>query len=133
MIVGALGDIVFEVSEETAMTLSNMTWGGSAQYATHQRLGTHAMTEYVGINADTISFDIVLSAYLGLDPQTVINQIFAYERSGTTLPLVIGNKAFGKYRWVITKHNAKPQFFDAAGISHCAVSLNLQEYINWNG
>ena len=132
MVTGALGDIIFEVSDETVKTLNNLNWGGSARYATHQRHGTHAMTEYTGMGADTISFDIVLSAYLGVNPMTVIGQIFTYERNGTTLPLVIGNKAYGKYRWVITKHSMKGQFFDGAGdLTHCKVSVNLQEYLNW--
>ena len=93
MVTGALGDIIFEVSDETVKTLNNLNWGGSARYATHQRHGTHAMSEYTGMGADTISFDMVLSAYLGVNPMTVIGQIFTYERNGTTLPLVIGNKA----------------------------------------
>lgn len=132
MVLGALGDIVFEVSDETAKTISNMNWGGSASYATHKRHGYHAMSEFTGMGADGLSFDIVLSAYLGVNPQTVIGQIWTYERTGTTLPFVLGNKAYGKYRWVITKHSVKAQFYDAEGdMTHCKVSVTLQEYINW--
>lgn len=132
MVIGALGNIVFQVSDDTVQTLNGLSWGGSARYATHKRHGYNAMSEFTGIDADTISFDMVLSAYLGVNPQAVIGQIFAYERNGTALSLVIGNKGYGKYRWVITKHTVKSQFFDGDGdMTQCKVSISLQEYIYW--
>ena len=33
--VGCLGDIVFTVSDRTIKTIDNVTWSGSARYATH--------------------------------------------------------------------------------------------------
>lgn len=132
MVLGALGDIVFQVSDDTVKTLNNLSWGGSANYATHKRHGYHAMTEYTGMGADTISFDMILSAYLGVNPQAEISKLFGYERNGTALSFVLGNKAYGKYRWVITKHSVKSQYFDGDGsITQCKVTVNLQEYIYW--
>ena len=125
-----LGDIIFEVSDETVMTLKNLQWSGSAQYATHKRLLTNAKTEFVGINTDQVKFDIVVSAYLGVNPQTVIGKLFTYERTGTTLPLVIGRKAYGKYRWTVQQHQVKAQFFDGEGdMTHCTISVSLLEYL----
>ncbi len=132
MVLGALGEIVFQVSDDTVKTLTNMSWGGSANYAEHKRHGYYAMGEFTGTNADTISFDMILSAYLGVNPQTVITQLFNYERKGTLLSFVLGNKVYGKYRWVITEHSVKSQFFDGNGdLTHCKVTVNLQEYIYW--
>ena len=132
MVLGALGDIVFQVSDETVQTLNNMSWGGTARYGTHKRHGYHAMAEFTGLDADTIQFDIILSAYLGINPQAVIAQLFTYEREGRPLSFVLGNKGYGKYRWVITKHNTKAQFFDGQGdLTHCTVTVYLQEYLYW--
>jgi len=132
MVLGALGDIVFQVSDDTVKTLNNLNWGGSARYAEHARHGYHAMSEFTGLKADTLSFDMILSGYLGVNPQTVIAQLFTYERSGTALSFVLGNKAYGKYRWVITKHSMKSQYFDGNGdITQCKVTVSLQEYIYW--
>lgn len=130
MVVGKLGEIVFEVSDDVVQTLDNMSWSGSARYATHQRHLYHAKTEYTGIDPDKISFDITLSAYLGVNPQNAINKVWAYERDGATLGLAVGHKGYGKYRWTITKHNIKMQKFDRQGdLTHCVVSITLQEYI----
>jgi len=128
--VGCLGDMAFEVSDETIKTLDNMKWSGSAKYATHQRHGTHALTEFVGIDPDKFSFDITLSAYLGVKPMDEMVKLWNYERSGQAIPLVIGNKAYGKYRWSVVSHTIKMEATDDEGdITSAKVSVNLQEYL----
>ena len=67
-IVGCLGDVIFTVSKDVVRTLDNMVWSGSARYAVHERHLTHALTEYTGLDPDKITFDILLSAELGVDP-----------------------------------------------------------------
>lgn len=130
MRIGMLGDIVFEVSDDVVKTISNMQWSGSARYTTHQRHLTNAKTEFTGVDPDQIQFDIVLSAYLGVNPQEELKKIWDYERGGITLPLVIGRKAYGKFRWTITKHSTKLQHYDGQGdLTHCTVSLSLLEYL----
>ncbi len=130
MKVGCLGEIVFSVSDNLVQTLNNAQWSGSARYATHQRHLKDALTEFCGLEPDTFSFDMVLSAFLGVNPQTEINKIWQYERSGEALSLVIGNKAYGKYRWNIVSHKAKMQHCDKEGnLLHATVSINLQEYL----
>lgn len=128
--VGCLGDIAFEVSTKTLMTLNNFVWSGSVRFSEHQRVGTNALTEFAGIDADHISFDIILSAYLGVNPLQEMIKIWEHERNGDTLPLVVGNKAYGKYRWCITDHQIKSQSFDGDGdITSATVSISLLEYL----
>lgn len=128
--IGCLGDIVFVVSTNKTETIDNMQWSGSALYSEHQRHLIDSLTEFTGVGTDKMSFDILLSAYLGTDPQAEIGKIFQHERSGKTLPLVIGEKAYGKYRWTIKDHRAKVQQFDAKGnLMAAVVSVNLIEYL----
>lgn len=130
MQIGTLGDIVFEVSDSAVLTISNMIWSGSARYSTHQRHGTHALTEFTGLDPDSLTFDVVISTYLGYDPMTEVTKIWKYEREGTSLPLTIGTHAYGKYRWSITAHRMTPSSYDGAGnITSATVSLTLQEYL----
>lgn len=129
-VIGCLGDIIFEVSDATVRTLDNMTWSGSARYAVHERHLTHALTEFVGLDPDKITFDITLSADLGVDPLTEVVKIWNIERSGKAVPLTIGTKGYGKYRWTITKHEEKMTAFYRNGDVHTAtVSVSLQEYL----
>lgn len=130
MQIGCLGDIAFKVSSDMVRTISNVTWSGSANYNTHARHLTDALTEFTGLAPDEMSFDIVLSAFLGVDPMTDLVKIWEYERKGQALPLVIGSKAYGKYRWVIKSHKVKMEHFDGNGnVLSATVSISLLEYI----
>ena len=133
-IIGCLGDIVFTVSESIVRTLDNMAWSGSARYATHNRHLTDALTEFTGLDPDRITFDITLSAELGVDPMAEVSRLWAIERKGEAVPLTIGQKCYGKYRWTITKHEMKMTAFYRSGNVHTAtVSVTLQEYLGrWN-
>lgn len=130
MQVGCLGDIIFQVSDSLVQTLNNAQWNGSARYATHQRHLKDALTEFCGLEPDTFSFDMVLSAFLGVEPQAELNKIWNYERKGEAVSLVIGNKAYGKYRWNIVSHKTKMQYYDKEGnLLQATVSISLQEYL----
>lgn len=129
-IIGCLGEIIFTVSSEIVETLDNMQWSGKARYGTHQRHLQNALTEFTGIDPDNISFDITLSRQFGVNPQAELVKIWKYEREGTPVPLTIGEKGYGKYRWNITDHKTKVNHFDINGnVTVATVSLNLQEYL----
>ena len=129
-IIGCLGDVVFTVSRDVVRTLDNMTWGGSARYATHERHLTNALTEYTGLDPDTITFDILFSAELGVDPIAEVVKLWNIERSGLAVPLTVGTKGYGKYRWNIVKHTMKMKAHFRNGDIHTAtVSVSLQEYL----
>lgn len=130
MIHGCLGDIVFSTSDDYVKGISNAQWGGSAKYATHSRHATHSLTEFVGIEPDNFSFDMYLSAYLGVNPMAELKKLWAYEREGKALPLTLGNHCYGKYRWTITSHKTKIKTFDGDGdLTSVTVSVTLQEYL----
>lgn len=130
MQIGTLGEVIFSVSDSVVETVNNFVWSGSARYSTHQQHLTNALTEFTGLDPDGITFDILVSVYLGVDPYAEIVKIWNYERGGIAVPLTIGTHAYGKYRWSITNHKMKAQTFDKQGdITSATISLTLQEYI----
>ncbi len=130
MVVGCLGDIGFQVSEEPTETLRDMEWSGEARYAVHQRHLQNALTEFTGLEPDKISFSMQLSLLLGVDIIGELVKIWTYERSGEAVPLVIGDKPYGKYRWNIVSYKAKYEETDREGNPLLAsVDLELQEYL----
>lgn len=129
-IVGCLGNMVFQVSEKTVKTLHNMQWSGSARYATHNRHNTDALTEFVGRDPDSITFDIYLSAYCGTSPMAEMNKLWVYIRTGTAVPLVLGNHGYGRYRWSVVSHKTKMKTYDGRGnVTTATVSVTLKEYL----
>jgi len=128
--IGCLGDIPFIVSYKQIQTINKVVWSGSARYATHQRHLNHALTEFVGLNPDAFSFNMTLTPVLGVPPQQLLNQLWKYERNGTAVPLCIGAKAYGKYRWTVQKHTAQIPYFDGMGNALLVdVSVDLLEYL----
>ena len=105
MIVGCLGDLIFQVSSDTVLTVSNFVESASTRYAIHQRHNNSACLEYTGMDPDQLTFDIELSEYLG---RTV----------------------YGKWRWVIKSMAIKMKHTDKDGTwTHCTVSVTLMEYL----
>lgn len=130
MQVGVLGDIVFRVEWGKVVTPSNIEWGGSARNAVHQRHLQNALTEFTGRDPDTISFDIYLSTFFGVEPMGAIWQLFRYEREGKPLALTLGEHGYGRYKWTIISHTTTIQETDGEGnITAATIRLNLQEYL----
>ena len=126
--------IQFIVSREVFRTPKNMKWSGSARYATHERHNTHALTEFTGLDPDRFSFDILLTAEMGVDPLKEVVKIWDYQRNGEALGLAIGGKAYGKYRWTIKNHETKIEYTDKAGDMYAVeLSVELLEYLRGAG
>ena len=129
MIVGGLRDIVFETSSRYILTFDKFAQTVSARYATHERHSTTALTEFTGLDPESITFDIMLSAYLGVDPAAQLEVLRGYVRNGTTVPLVLGTTVYGEYRWVVTNYKTDPKYFSQSlGWSSITVSVTLKEY-----
>ena len=93
--------------------------------------GNVLMIKYVGEKLGAkMTFDIVLSAYLGVDPIAEVVKQWNYERGGIAVPLVIGNKGYGIFRWSGLEHKMKMKTFDGRGNGTSAtVAVSLQEYL----
>lgn len=129
MTIGCLGSIPFEVSSKEIKTIRDASWSGSASIQTHQRHLDNALQEFVGVDPDSFTFNIRISKYLGSDPIADVATIFEYERTGTAVPLVIGTKGYGKYRWLVKKHKTTLEHYDIAGdVVGVDLSITLTEY-----
>lgn len=122
--------IVFQVSDQTLLTLDNFKWSGSVRYSVHNRHNYHALTEYTGMDPDKITFDMTLLAEHGVNPLKEVVKLWTYEREGIALALTIGDKAYGKYRWNIVSHEMTAKYTDRRGnVRGAVVSVTLQEYL----
>ena len=129
-VVGCLGDIVFEVSGKTVHTLRDVEWSGSARYAVHERHLQNALTEFTGLDPDKMGFEMTMSYLLGVDVLKQLVRLWEYERKAVAVPLVIGSRIYGKYRWNLVRHSIKfEQHGPGGSLLTAGVSVELQEYI----
>jgi len=128
--VGSLGSIVFTVSDRMVRTIENWKLSGSARYATHNRHMGNALTEFVGLDPDKITFDMQFLSDMGVNPAREIEKLWEYERRGLPVPLTVGSRCFGRYRWNVVSHSVTVQYTDRRGnIAGAAVSVSLVEYL----
>ncbi|GHV18200.1 hypothetical protein FACS18949_13530 [Clostridia bacterium] len=123
-VIGSLGDIVFSVSTKQVNTINNVKWDSSAQFASHNRHLKDPLLEFTGNDNDKISFTMFFSKYCGVNPLTEMTKILNAERSGAVMRLVIGAKAYGKNKWVITSSSFDMKQLDARG-NLLAVGVNI--------
>lgn len=130
-VIGALGDIVFSVSRDKVNTIDNVKWETGVRFAEHDRHLKIPLLEFTGNSADTISFSLYYSVFLGVNPMAEIVKILNAKRAGKAMRFVIGTKAYGHYKWVITKTSKDLERYDGKGnLLVAKVSITLKEYVN---
>ena len=106
-----------------------MSWDFSADYATHDRHIKADLLEYIGPSIETISFSMVFSVFLGVNPLKEIRRLRNMVQSGYAQRLVIGGKVYGSYKWVMQKGTVDLKRFDRQGeLWAASAKVTLKEY-----
>ena len=129
MMIGALGNIPFETSSDKTLLLSGLKWDSGMRYAEHMRHNETGMLEYVGKNPDEISFSIKLSAFLGVNPTTMMDRLKSLQNSRKAVKFALGTMLIpGK--WVLTDMKCEMEHFHKDGtLLSVDVSITLREYV----
>lgn len=125
MIVGSYGDVSFSVSSEMVETFEKMKWTSAASFAQHKVHGEHAVVEFTGFDADKLTFEMQLSAMLGVNPQQELDKLRSMLTNHVPHPLVIGTTLIGS-KWVLT--NLSTEFghiYKDGALLTCKVSVTL--------
>ena len=127
--VGCLGRIVFEVSSEKLETVSALKKNAVAKYGQHDRHLMQALPEFTGVQPQSLTFDLMLSEYLGVHPHQELYVLDQYLRNGDALTFVLGGYVYGSYKWVVESYEMKAEHYDHYGnITSCTVTVTLLEY-----
>lgn len=129
MMVGALGNIPFYVTSSESMMLSGLTWSSGARYAEHVRHAHTDMLEYVGDNPDQISFEVKLSAFLGVNPTRMIDSLRTLKNNHKAVKFTLGTLPVPGV-WVLSDMEIGLEYFHKDGTLLSAdVKVTLKEYI----
>ena len=128
MITGMLGDVIFEVSDQTYRTINNLTRNEKANYSTQKLVKKEGILEFTGVDPETISFEILFSAWFGENPETWRKKLDTMLTNGKVVTFVLGTKPIGR-RWVLEDMSAATQFYYKDGTpADYKVTVNLKEY-----
>ena len=130
MAIGTLGKkIIFEVSDEKALTFRDMTREVTGRWTEHEVMGVKPKPEFLGAGNQTVSLTIHLSATLGVKPREVLETIENMVESGAAEYLVIGHRPVGKNPFRLTASSeAWDKIYNHGELAKASVTITLGEY-----
>ena len=128
-LIGSWGDFTFAVSRESVKTFTGLKWDSSVKYATHDRHLKEPLLEFTGKDVESMSFSMLFTIFLGVNPIKEIAKLLQAMRRGEVHRLVIGPKAYGTSKWVITKVSSSLDKYDSKGnLLSSKVSVTMKSY-----
>lgn len=128
-VIGTWGNVVFAVSRKEIKTFEGLKWDSGASYATHDRHLKEPLLEFTGTEVESMTFSMFFSAFLGVNPMTEVAKLLSAMRKGEVNRLVIGTKAYGTNKWVITKLSNSLERYDNRGnLLVAKVSVTMNSY-----
>lgn len=122
------GKITFKVTENEIKIFNNFNISKKARYVTHERINNKPLLQFMGLEADTISFNIqLIQGITGniSDDLKLLNNIF---KKAESHHLFLGPKKIGSF--VIESMSEAYSMMDNLGnLEIVNVSLSLREYI----
>lgn len=130
-VVGTLGrKIVFEVSDNKALLLQNMTRDISGRWSTHVTFGSKPKAEFLGAENNSVSITIYLSSNLGVRPRSVLEAVRTMVENGTAEYLIIGGQPVsGRPFRLISSSEAWNKLYSRGELSKATLSISLEEYV----
>lgn len=128
-IIGSWGDITFSVSRLTVKTFDGLKWESGVKYSAHDRHLKEPLLEFTGPDTESMSFSMFFSVFLGVNPIAEVSKLLKAMRRGEVHRLVIGPKAYGTSKWVITKVSSSLDKYDSKGnLLSSKVSVTMKSY-----
>lgn len=128
-VIGTWGDITFAVSRNQIKTFDGLKWDSGAKYSTHDRHLKEPLLEFTGTDVESMTFTMLFSAFLGVNPIAEVSKMLKAMRRGEVHRLVIGPKAYGTNKWVITKlSNSLNRYDNRGNLLVAKVSVTMKSY-----
>ena len=128
-VIGTWGDITFAVSRNQIKTFDGLKWDSGAKYSTHDRHLKEPLLEFTGTDVESMTYTKFFSAFLGVNPIAEVSKMLKAMRRGEVHRLVIGPKAYGTNKWVITKlSNSLNRYDNRGNLLVAKVSVTMKSY-----
>lgn len=113
------------------LTFDGMQREGAGRWATHEIIGQDRkpVLEFIGPDLESLSFSIILSVFLGVDPLTEIKKLRLLRDTGAICDFVIGGASLSINQWVIKSLSEQHKAYDGSGkLLLATANLSLLEY-----
>ena len=128
--IGSLGEVVFEVSDEKVRTFRDFQIQRSAKYSEHAIHGRKGLLEFTGLSPASASLSIKLDAGLGVNPKEELNNLREILTKHEAVPFILDGEPQGDGLWVLESLDENFEVIDNHGTFIALnVSLKIREYI----
>ena len=125
---GSYGKITFKVTEKEIKIFNDFSISRKARYVAHERINSKPLLQFMGLDADTISFNMQLVQGLTGDVSDDLKSLQDMFKKAEVHPLFLGQKKLGSF--VIESMNEAYKIVDNLGnLEVVNVSLSLKEYV----
>lgn len=126
--IGSYGKITFKVTEKEIKIFNDFSISRKARYIAHERINNKPLLQFMGLDADNISFNMQLVQGLTGDVSDDLKSLQDMFKKAEVHPLFLGQKKLGSF--VIESMNEAYKIVDNLGnLEVVNVSLSLRECI----
>lgn len=126
--IGSYGTITFKVTEKEIKIFNDFSISRKARYVAHERINNKPLLQFMGLDADSISFKMQLVQGLTGDVSDDLKTLQDMFKKAEVHPLFLGQKKLGSF--VIESMNEAYRMMDNLGnLEIVNVSLSLKEYV----
>ena len=131
MAIGHLGKtVVFETSDRKILNFTKMQRTVKGRWASHSRIGKKPKKQFLGPDADQLTFSITLNAEHGVRPRKTIENIEKLIRTGKPQTVVIGSKKVGSNKYAITEISESWEtILNKGEVVKITCDITLEEYL----
>lgn len=128
-LVGTFGPLVFQTSDKTVFTPSDLKQEIAGQWGEHKLIAQKPKQEFLGPGARIIKFSMILDVMLGLQVRWLLEVLEFMTETGYVDYMIIGNKAIGDNQFVITSvSEAWDVVYSGGELAKATVEVTMREY-----
>ena len=131
MAIGHIGKtVVFETSDRKILNFTKMQRTVKGRWASHSRIGKKPKKQFLGPDADQLTFSITLNAEHGVRPRKTIENTEKLIRTGKPQTVVIGSKKVGSNKYAITEISESWEtILNKGEVVKITCDITLEEYL----
>lgn len=131
MAIGHIGKtVVFETSDVKILNFRKMQRTVKGRWDSHSRVGKKPKKQFLGPDADQLTFTLTLNAEHGVKPRKTVENIEKLIQTGKPQTVVIGSKKVGSNKYVITEISENWEtILNRGEVVKIICDITLEEYL----
>ena len=130
MALGSYMGMTFTVSDRRILTPSGLKGQGGSDWATHNRTGARARSQWIAPKLRKYQFDLLLRAQDGVNPRSVLRHFQRMAETNAADWFIVGGSPVSPYPFKITDIGDEwGSVLHGGAMVECKVSLTIEEYL----